>query len=217
MKRILTTTCATLCAFVATAEMSAPTRLIIDETSSLHWRTYMAGASGIKLEWPEGAASAKLTISGKGGTTVHLFDSSASSFVPTLPAMASDEDVWDMTLEFYAAAGATGAAMDGETLSATGIGIVRGANSDALELRSTPTSSRAWRKVVGKTAVLPVPDGTTSLELDGVAVAVAATPGWHLWKPSAADRDYAWGAVGDDFAYAATLRRSNPGFLCVFK
>ena len=216
MKMRLAFACATLSA-AASATMSNMSRFIPDPSGSLLWRTYVAGSSGIEWEWPAGALSAKLTVSGKDGVAEHVYDTSVSSYVPALPAAAGDEDVVDLTLTFYASADASGEPMAGETLSASGIGIVRGANGDALDLRPISTSSRAWGKVKAKTAVLLVPDGTTALSLDGASAVLAAVPGWHLWRGIVESRDYEWSAEGDGFSYAATLRRPNLGFMCVVK
>ena len=217
MKPRLIFAMATLAASAAFATMSNSTRIIPDPSSSLFWRTYMTGASGIEWEWPAGAMSAKLTVSGKNGSVENIYDTSVSSYVPVLPATAGDEDVIDLTLTFYASADASGDAIAAETLSASGMGVIRGANSDELDLRPISTSNPAWGKVKAKTAVLPILEATTALSLDGSAVAVAAVPGWHLWRGIVAERDYSWAADGDDFSYAATLRRANPGFLCVVK
>ena len=217
MKTRLVFTMAALTAGAAFAAMSNSTRVIPDPSSSLLWRTYTTSANGIEWEWPSGAMSAKLTASGKNGSVEHVYDTSVSSYVPVLPATAGDEDVIDLTLTFYASADASGDAIASETLSASGMGVIRGANSDELDLRPMSTSNPAWGKVKAKTAVLPIPEATTALSLDGSAVAVAAVPGWHLWRGIVAERDYSWAADGDDFSYAATLRRTNPGFLYIVK
>ena len=217
MKPRLIFAMATLATGAAFATMSNSTRVIPDPSSSLFWRTYMTGASGIEWEWPSGAMSAKLTVSGKNGSVENVYDTSVSSYVPVLPATAGDEDVIDLTLAFYASADASGDSIAAETLSALGIGLVRGANGDELDLRPISTSSPKWSKVKAKTAVLPILDETTALSLDGSAVAVAAVPGWHLWRGIVAERDYVWTADGAGFSYTTTLRRANTGFMCIVK
>ena len=204
---------AALASASAFAVRSAPVRLVPDAASAL-WRTYTAGANGIRWEWPEGAASAKLTVSGKDGVVTHVFDTSVSSFAPAAPTDAESEDVCDFELSFYAAAGAGGEAMGGETLSADGIGIVRGVNGAALEVRPVQASSRAWSSMRSKSAVLPISEDFIALTLDGVE-RDGATPPWHLWSPIARGRDYAWAleSVGGDFS--AILRRRKTGFMLV--
>lgn len=202
----------------AAATLSGAVRMIPTTSGSLLWRTCMA--EGIAWEWPEGAASAKLTVSGKGGTAEHLFNRPAASsrpvpettFALVPPTDASAEDVLDLSLAFYSESDATGEVLADETLSAEGVGLVRGVNGAALDLRPVAETSRAWRSVGGTSAVLPIPEETTSLSLDGVACEWAAAPGWHLWNGIAGGRDYAWSLTADEMDFAALLRLSPSGF-----
>lgn len=207
-------------AFVSTravATLSGAVRMIPETSASLLWRTCMA--EGISWEWPEGAASAKLTVSGKGGTAEHIFSRPAASsrpvpettFALVPPADASAEDVLDLSLAFYPESDATGEALAEEALSAEGVGLVRGVNGAALDLRPVAETSRAWRSVAGTSAVLPIPEETTALSLDGVARGWGAAPGWHLWNGIAGGRSYLWSLSADEMDFAAELRLSSSG------
>ena len=206
-------TCAAcLCAASSSATLSPPTRVIPNPESSLYWRTYLAGSGGIGWEWPAGAAAARLTVSGKGGATVHVFNRPAATFVPVIPDEVCDEDVLDLALEFFPTADASGDAIAGESLTASGIGVVRGANGAALDFRSATAAGRNWTRVWAKTAVLPVPEGTSALSLDGEPIIPAAVPGWHLWNPIPAGRDCVWTATDAAASHTAVLFRANAGF-----
>ena len=171
----------------ASAAISPPARLVSDPANSLQWRTYCAGGDGIRWSWPDGALSAKLTVAGKSGAAEHVFAPGVDKFVPVLPAVEGDEDVVDLTLEFYVSENASGEPMDGKTLNAEGIGIVRGVNASEGVLRTSEAGGRQWCRIKDSSAVLPVPEGTTSLTIDGTERAPAELPGWCLWAPIAAD------------------------------
>ncbi|MBQ6339072.1 MAG: hypothetical protein IJI36_08015 [Kiritimatiellae bacterium] len=217
MKTMQVGVMAALFAATASATMSNPARMIPDATKSLLWRTYAAGTAGVEWEWPRGAASAKLTVAGRGGTAEHVFPRAVSSFAPTQPTGFGDEDVLDVTLEFYASEDASGDAMPSEALSATGLGVVRGVNGAALDFHGTSNAVRTWRKVPAPTAVLPVSEGASRLSLDGTQVEIASAPGWHLWRGVVAERDYAWTLNAADEGFSATLRRTNPRFIFIVK
>ena len=204
---------ACLCAVSASAAMSGPARMIARPDDSLHWHTYLAGSGGVEWEYPAGAASARLTVSGKGGITVHVFNRPVAAFVPAAPSEAADEDVVDLALEFFASADAAGDAIAGETLTASGIGIVRGVNGAALDFRSSSTEGREWSRVNAKTAVLPVPEDTTALTLDGEPVGPASVPGWHLWRSIPAGRECTWTLTDGETSYTAVLHSANSGFI----
>jgi hypothetical protein len=172
------------------AAISQPTRLVVDSTNSLQWHTYMAGQDGITWVWPDGAASAKLTVSGKAGVRIMTYvraESPSPSFAPAVPTTASSEDVVDLTLEFFGSADASGDPIAGKTLSATGIGIVRGVNGAMGDLRACADGDKVWSRVRDASAVLPVPVGTVSLMIGGESKALDNVPGWYLWSPIGVD------------------------------
>ena len=216
MRRLLLAICV-LSGMELPATMSTPVRLIPDPSSSIHWRTYTKGSCGIEWEWPAEARFAKLMVFGKDGVKEYMFDTSVSSFVPELPSVSGDEDVWDMTLEFYSGSAVGEGLIESATLSASGIGIVRGANSDAVDLRPVLVSSRKWRKVYNEKSVLPIPAGATALSLDGDEVGFGVSPGWYVWKRDAVKTSYGWTVAGDGFSYGSSLLRANMGIICIIK
>ena len=189
---------------LAWAVVSPPSRFIAEPATSLHWRTYLAGDEGIQWSWPEGAVSAKLTVFGKGGSVDYIVEKPTSVWVPTLPAAAADEDVLDLTLVFYPEAEAGGEVLSDETLTATGIGLVRGINGTALDLRTVPERSKKWSKVRDASAVLPIPEGTTGLALDGETIPLSGVPGWSFWNVGEGP-SFVWTLTTEDGSSETTL------------
>ena len=167
----------------AVATMSPNSRLVPDPEHSLFWRTYLTEQGGITWEWPKDAVSARLTLTDRTGTHSDVLGRDVSSYVPAWPVSAADEDVLDLRVEFFAAAGADGEAMSGETLEAHAIGLVRGVNGRATDLRCVAPSSRKWTKVAEGSRVFPIPDGATSLSCNGADRSFAFAPGWCLCSP----------------------------------
>ena len=200
--------CLLLAAFMpvaALATLSPAARLIPAPEGSLFWRTYMSSGAGITWEWPQGAVSAKLTVTGKSGTREVILTPDVTSYVPDVPMSFEDEDVCDFCIAFYAEEGAGGDPLPGETLEAKGIGIVRGVGGAALDLRSWGTSTKKWAKVTGMSAVFPVPQGTTALSCNGIAQPVAFVPGWHLCSPIVSGAEWSLDVEGESYGSCRLL------------
>lgn len=189
---------------LASAVMSPSTRFIADSETSLQWRTYLADDDGIRWTWPEGAVSAKLTVVGKNGSADYVFEKPTSVWVPTLPAAAADEDVLDLTLVFYSEAEAGGEALADATLTATGIGLVRGVNGTSTDLKVYSETSKKWSKVRDASAVLPIPEGTTGLALDGETMPLSGVPGWSFWNVGDGP-SFVWTLTTEDGSVETTL------------
>ena len=168
------------------AEMSPPTRFIGDPEHSLQWHTYMAGEDGITWTWPSGAASAKLTVSGRNGSSATVFAKSEHpqpSYQLAAPQDAGAEDVVDLELDFFASADASGEPLAGLTQTAAGLGVVRGVNGGRGDIRCCAEGSREWNRVKERSAVLPIPSGTVSLTIGDESQTLGYVPGWHMWSP----------------------------------
>lgn len=189
---------------LAWAAMSPPSRFIAEPATSLQWRTYLAGGDGVRWTWPEGAVSAKLTVVGKGGSVEYVVERPTSSWMPTLPAAAADEDVLDLTLVFYPEADAGGEALPDETLTAAGIGLVRGVNGTSTDLKVYSETSKKWSKVRDASAVLPIPEGTTGLALDGETMPLSGVPGWSFWNVGNGP-SFVWTLTTEEGSFETTL------------
>lgn len=208
--------CALVLVFVACldalATLSPPARLIADPEHSLQWRTY-CGNDGIRWSWPETARSAKLTVTGKDGLSSRVYTPPTSVFVPSALSASVDEDVVSLELAFYASDDANGDPLPGKTLTASGIGFVRGANGGATDFHSSDMTSRDWLRIKDRSAVLPVPKGTTALTIAGTAQTVEKVPGWILWSPIAASPVTTVTLTTDTADYETMLKCGVFGFL----
>lgn len=162
---------------------SQPCSVVGSPSSSLVWKTIYGTTSELTLVWPTDAASARLTVAVGGAvrSTETITDTTLAAWpfvVSALPETAADECVYDLTLEYL---DAQSAVLKTQTAS---VGLVRGTDGRAARFVRDGKSSVKWQRLKSGTAVLPIPDGATTLAVDdGTPVSVDA-PGWHYLKAS---------------------------------
>lgn len=170
------------------------------------WRT--ATNANMRLEWqfPKGAESADLTVSGNG--YLETYPAITDEFIEIAfpePVDAVRENVYTLTLGFD----------NGESRSAT-LGVVRGAGTGGEFIGTACVTSASRWSWIRSRAVLPVPYGTTSLVLNGeqVDTGLGGAAGWYAWGPLAAE-SVAGGAQleKDGTVYEALFRYRMSGFL----
>jgi len=91
-----------------------------------------------------------------------------------LPADEQSESTLLLTLAYKDAAAAV---LDTQTAR---LGLVRGIDTNTVRC-VLDTTSKLWN-VVKVSAVLPVPEQTASLTIDGAAIEPLDSPGWYWWK-----------------------------------
>lgn len=110
----------------STLAMSNECMVNTDPGATVFWKALNAGQSQMAWEWPDGAKSAKLTITGCGMTAEKVYGKADAFPVwnPPVPEEFNEDDVYTARLTFYRGARGTG----GEVLQlvANGIGFVRG-------------------------------------------------------------------------------------------
>ena len=170
---------------VAVVSMSATlmsgTALTTDPSVSSHWRTLPGREVPLSWEWPCEARSAKLTIIGSEGTREVVFDLTASNYlweVAAADAVPATERVFRLRMDFYRTEDTTGPAMEGVGLEADGLGFVGGIDGGSTELRPSSEDSETWMRTDVRRPVVPVPEGTTALSFNDVALPVPFAPGW---------------------------------------
>ena len=169
---------ATSASSLAAEATSNPCAIWNDPSESLIWHTVTCADAAISVDWPRGAASARLTADDGCGWTseTNITDTSVSS-VPLgipLPAAEADERVIALSLDFFDGSGDEIAGA-GRTAS---VGFVRGVAAGGF--RCIPLGSaagRCWSRSE-KNVVFPVPEQTESLTLDGAALSFTSSPGW---------------------------------------
>ena len=102
-----------------------------DPGATVFWKALNAGQSQMAWEWPDGAKSAKLTITGCGMTAEKVYGKADAFPVwnPPVPEDFSEDDVYTARLTFYRGVRGTGGEV--ARLVANGIGFVRGVSGTA--------------------------------------------------------------------------------------
>lgn len=123
--------------------------ILIDTVSgSKHWQTVFTNEVSLRWNWATNTVRAELVIAGMNGTVTTNFIPSVSNYVWRTfeTAVPSAEDIYDLTLRFFASG-------DGLVEAWTGrLAVVSGAfGGTAVDAVGT---SPAWSKVKG-TAILP--------------------------------------------------------------
>lgn len=165
--------CGVSLAMAAHALTSQPIVVALDgDPATSFWRTAPTGDFTVYWEKPTGAVSATLTVTGMGYSHSVENLTGTSCTIDFLPA---DENVYEFRLTFD-----TGAEM---TASVSRI-ATRGQSSVAdVPIRLGSADSRAWRRTKVACNVLPIPAGTESFTIDGVAHAWTGVSGWYGLGP----------------------------------
>lgn len=182
---------------------------------SFFWRTATNASLRLCVPYPAGATMADLTVRQKGRVVIEKPGlTKAEAWVDVTlpePTTPEDEGVYDLTLEFDA----------GEPLTAS-LAVVSGAGAGGewLRTRCLGTSETKWRKIK-RSAVLPIPYGTTSLTLNGEPVdpGLEGAAGWYPWGPLSQE-SVAQGAsltVGGETYGVDAFRFADLGLMLLFR
>ena len=166
--------------------VSAPTMVWTDPSGSLVWKTATSAELPVSVDWPTGAASATLTamVGDRTLASAEITDTTVSVWNLHLdpPTTETEECIAELALAFKTSAGAV---LDGETRTAR-LGLVRGTGGNSFRCIPAGADSGKWKSVKKGTAVVPVPEGTTALVLDGQDLAFDGAPGWAYMSGLAA-------------------------------
>lgn len=152
---------------------SAPSVVWTQPEQSLQWKTVMYPSAEVALDWPAGAASARITVD---DTVTNVTRTSATSvtWVNVLPASPpadiDDERILDLTVEYLDGGDAT------ITNATASVGYVTGVNGNATRL-ITDTNSSKWAKAE-KDSVVELPEGSSALAFDSAAQTMGEPPCW---------------------------------------
>ena len=200
---------------------SEPTLVFMRPETSSFWNTATNNTMTVPVDFPSGATTATLTVSGVGyaATYADIRKGAGSfgtdSFTFALPAADSPqtENVYDLTLTFN----------DG-TVRRAKLGLIEGLspNAEGTTRCLAPANGHVWNKVKGGRAVLPIPHGTTSF-----SVTVNGETRTEDTGLNGAQGWYALGLHGGDVAslsmianglpYSASLLGLRDGFVVVFQ
>ena len=160
MKRIMLGACVVLSAAVYAAESAASFVFVNPDTTSF-WRTARSRSVTVPVDFPEGATTATLSVTGVGYSASYEI-ASPGPYTFQLPEATSlgSENTYSLTLTFDRGAGKTAR-----------LSLITGQeNGGAGSTRCLSQGSRGWPRVSGNRFTVPVPYGATSLEVDGTPV-----------------------------------------------
>ena len=193
----------------ASEASSALTFIYVDTAESPFWRTATNNVVELSIDYPAGVSSASLSVTGAYGYSMTTNNLTSRLYTLTLPAATSPEteDVYDLTLTFG----------DG-TVRTAKFGVIAGI-SDQPEgtTRCEPSASSVRWGRVHERAVMPIPYGTVSLSVGGVAVdtGLDGAAGWYPLGPLAVDSSETVRLVTSEIDCSALLRSVGAGWILI--
>jgi hypothetical protein len=197
--------------------MSNSIRIDANPDASIHWHTLLSEAAEINWAWPDNAQSAVLHITGTGVGIVQTFDRPVSNWVwhVTAPKKESAENVFALKLVFFTDQQGAGDELSGETLSAQGIGSVRGTMGNTLRAFGDGTDDNRWTHVYGNRAVVPVLAGSTNLTVNSVQQEMPPAPGWFMLSPVKVMQNYVLILEGNETSSALLIGFPNSFYISI--
>ncbi|MBR4614177.1 MAG: hypothetical protein IKO55_01105 [Kiritimatiellae bacterium] len=207
---------------VSAAELtSEPTLVFMRPETSSFWNTATNNTMTVPVDFPPGATTATLTVSGVGYSATYAdiekgTDSfGTDSFTFALPSADSPqtENVYDLTLTFN----------DG-TVRRAKLGLIEGLspNAEGTTRCLAPENGRVWSKVKGGRAVLPIPHGTTSFsvtvngETRTEDTGLNGAQGWYALGLHG-DEAASLSMIANGLSYSVSLLGLRDGFVVVFQ
>lgn len=189
-------------AAAATAE-SEPAFVFLDKGAFSFWHTATNNVLSLPVDFPDGASGATLTVTGSGYSRQYEV-AACEVFTVTLPEATSpeSEDVYDLALDF------------GEgTVRTAKLGLLKGSFGSAGEAGTrllSPSSAASWGRM-DRRAVIPVPAGTDSLSVNGVAAdtGLDGEAGWFALALLGGETASLSLVGADEEALTASLFRPN--------
>ena len=189
---------------------SEPTFVFLCPETSSFWHTATNNVMTVPVDFPEGATSASLQVSGVAYSRLYE-NIVTNSFTFELPPAESEdaENVYDLALAFNDSAG---------TVRTAKLGLVKGISpgADGVTRCLAPMNGRLWEKTRDR-AVLPIPYGTTSLKINGVETPTGldGAQGWYaLHMPAKGHATLT--LIANEITYAASLLGCG-GYLLIMK
>ena len=197
--------------------MSNSIRIDANPDTSIHWHTLLSEAAEINWAWPDAAQSAVLHITGTGVSLMQTFDRPVSNWVWHIAAPKKEytENVFALKLVFFSSLQGTGNELQSETLSADGIGSVRGTMGNALRAFGDGPDDSRWTHVYGNRAVIPIFAGSTNLTVNSAQQELPPAPGWFMLAPVRDKQNYVLILEGDETSSALLIGFPNSFFISI--
>lgn len=154
---------------------SSPSFIFVQPDTTSFWRTATNNTLTVAVDYPSGATKAKLRVEGVDYVHEYADIEGVNAYTFELPAATSreTENVYKLELSFDDAA---------KTVRTARLGLVQGLGlGDKGSTRClAPAGTKAWNRIKGR-AVLPIPYGTTALEVNGESVdtGLGGAQGWY--------------------------------------
>ena len=147
----------------------------LDPSSAILWQTVTSANPSVELDWPEGAASVAILVDGKEAACSENTAQTSITVPLAIPAAREDERVIVLEAVYSDASG-------GEIRrDAAELALVLGVDGGEFTFIASEENSR-WGVFPGKIAVVPIPEETVSLSVDGTLVDGLSDPGWYEWN-----------------------------------
>lgn len=148
-----------------------------DPGASLLWKTVTAPDAEVMLDWPSGATHAVLSVDGIARVTVNDATLASTNISFTLPSTPAEEKTVTLSVSYLDGSDAVVGSDEAK------LGLVCGVDG-ASTIQIRDAAGRAWHKAGASSAVLPVPEETASLSIDGATVLSSPVcPDWYWWHP----------------------------------
>lgn len=189
---------------------SEPTFVFLCPETSSFWHTATNNVMTVPVDFPEGATSASLQVSGVAYSRLYE-NIVTNSFTFELPPAESEdtENVYDLALVFNDSAG---------TVRTAKLGLIKGMSPDAEGVTRclAPANGQLWKKTKGR-VVLPIPYGTSALSINGVETPTGlnGAQGWYALRVPAMGQT-SLALMANEMTYVASLL-GNGGFLLLMK
>ena len=201
----------------ATELTSEPTFVFLRPETSSFWHTATNNQMTVPIDYPEGASTASLAVSGLGYDKEYVNivkvdpDEGSNEFTFELPVPSSPEaeNVYDLKLTFD----------NGVTRTAK-LGLIQGLSPDAEGTTRclAPSGSKVWNKVNGQT-VLPIPYGMTSFKVNGADVdtGLDGAQGWYALGKIDPNEPVSLSMTAGGKEYMAALLGGGAGLMLIFR
>ena len=189
---------------------SEPTFVFLRPETSSFWHTATNNVMTVPVDFPIGASSATMYVSGVAYNRIYE-NIETDSFTFELPEADSDEteNVYDLRLVFND---------PGSTVRTAKLGLIRGLSPDPEGVTRclAPSSGRLWQRTTGR-AVVPIPYGTTSFQVNGVETPTGldGAQGWFAMDVPAGGVSLSLVAPG--ISSAVSLLGAGGGMLLIVK
>ena len=190
---------------------SEPTFVFLRPETSSFWNTATNSTMTLPIDYPNGATKATLTVNGVGYNRVYS-DLTGDSIEIDLPVPDSPktENVYELTLAFD----------NGVAPRTAKLGLIQGLDSGAKGSTRciAPAQGKVWSKATDR-AVLPIPYGTTSFTVNGVAhdTGLDSAQGWYALSPIAPGETITLSCLANGVSYAASILGGGNGMFLIFK